>query len=487
MAITCVLKTLLFSMFLFFYQQGLANDTYRLEKFRNYQMKNWKPLSKEQQNCRDQPDIRPLENIRIGFVRLNLESDDLSGDERLETCETYEVDEQDFNRMTNFYFNYVNTGNPEFRKNRIQRVLRLIHRIFAININRFNSQSRLEKGVVYTTARSLFDQLFLSVNINGRSNPYFNYFHLVQGEKQCNYVGVNNGLVLMFLAFLAPNFLSRDRLYTYFCILADIYTGESCDQAFDRALLCENINAYDCPQSLSSQLKAAELDAGIALLIGLTAMASAAFQRIDSGLESEETLENLLIRCLPYELLPIIYSNAARHCRPGRSCPVPAFMHTVNGMQEFISSIMGINLTPLTEASSFESLKFLMDYIELSDSEGSDSLGSNNEFALEESDSEDQDQSVVVRQQNELIGQLRQELANQSATEEVGAVGGALAGTKKCPICTDPLTDITVLNRCGHAGFCKTCAERFINEQRECPYCREIPLSYMKFIDMSLP
>ncbi|WOG29213.1 RING finger protein [Endozoicomonas sp. 8E] len=482
MAITCVLKTLLFSVLLFFYQQGLANDTYRLEKFRKYQMKNWKPLSKEQQNCTDQLEISSLENIRLGFVRLNLESDDLSGDGRLETCETYEVYEKDFNRLNNFYFNYVNRGNPERRKVRIQRVLRLIHRIFAINLNRFNDQSRGEKELIDAMAKSLFDQLFLSVNINGRSNPYFNYFHLVQGGKQCNYVGVNNGLVLMFLAFLAPHFLSRDRLYTYFCILGNIYTGESCDQAFDRALLSENINAYDCPQCLSDQLKAAELDTGIALLIGLTAMASAAFQRIDSGLESQETLENLLIRCLPYELLPIVYSNAARHCRPGRSCPVPAFMYTVNGMQEFTSSIMGINPAPLTEASSFESLKFLMDYIELSDSVGSDS-----EFASEESDSEDQDQSIVVRQQNELIGQLRQELANQPITEEAGAVRGVSAGTKKCPICTDSLTDVAVLHRCGHAGFCKTCAERLINEQRECPFCREIPLSYMKVIDMSLP
>ncbi len=486
MTMSCALKTLFFSVFLFFYQQSLANDTWRIEKFRKYQMKNWQQPSKEPQNDTGQSNISPLENIRIGFARLNLESDDLCGDERMEICEGYELTEQDFNRLNSFYFNYVSRGDPQRRKVRIQRVLGIIHRMLAININRFNDVDWVEEEFIKAMAKSLFDQLFLSATINNSSNPHFNYFHLVPGGRQCNYVGVNNGLVLMFLTFLAPHFLAKDQLYNYLCILGNVYTGEICDQAFDCTLLSENINEYHSPQCLADQLNAAELDAGIAFLIGLTAMASAAFQRIDSRQDSHESLKTLLIRCLPYQLLPIIYSNAARHCRPGRSCPVPAFMYTVNGMQEFTHSIVGVNPTPLSEASSTESLQFLMDYIELADSEDSDRAGSGTEFAPEESDAEDQDLSIVVQQQNELIGQLRQELTNQPATEEAGAVGGAPAENDQCSICTNLLTDNMILYRCGHAGFCKNCAERLIDEQRECPFCRVIPLSYMKILNMAL-
>uniref|UniRef100_UPI002147EE90 hypothetical protein n=1 Tax=unclassified Endozoicomonas TaxID=2644528 RepID=UPI002147EE90 len=379
---------LLFSLFLFFYQQGLANDTYGLEEYLQYQMTSWKPLSKKQQNSTSQPGMSPLENIRIGFVRLNLASADLSGDERMETCEDYEVTEQGFNRLNELYFHYVNMGDSLYRKGRIQRMLRLIHRIFAININRINGQSSVDREIINETAKNLFEQFFLSANINGNSNPYFNCFYLAPAAHKSHHVSVNNDLVVMFFAFLGPHFLSREELYVGFRVSDNIYTGESYDRAFDRALLSENITEYNFPQSLANQLNMAELDAETALLIGLTAMATAAFQRLNSGTESHETLEAMLICCLPYELLPMIYQNIASHCCSGNSHPVPEFMDTLGGMHVFTYSIVGIDLTPtLSEASS-------------PDSDGS----------VEESDSEHQDPSIVIQQQNELIAQLRQEL-----------------------------------------------------------------------------
>ncbi|WP_257252585.1 MULTISPECIES: RING-HC finger protein, partial [unclassified Endozoicomonas] len=57
--------------------------------------------------------------------------------------------------------------------------------------------------------------------------------------------------------------------------------------------------------------------------------------------------------------------------------------------------------------------------------------------------------------------------------------------TKKCPICFNPVEDIMVLQNCGHAGFCEGCAGRIVHEQRDCPFCRETPSSYMKVIDKS--
>ncbi|WP_422409493.1 MULTISPECIES: RING finger protein [unclassified Endozoicomonas] len=475
MTMLCALRILLFLVFLFFFQQSLANDTYNLEEYRHHKKTNGKQPSEKQQNSTGQPAMKPLENMRLGFVGLNLASDDVSGDERLEIFENYEVAEQDFKRLESFYFDYVNMGEPQRRKVRIQSVLRLIHRIFAININRFTVQSRAEQMSINAMAKSLFDQLFMSVNINGRSNPYLNYFYIFLDEHSSSYADVDNGLALMFFAFLGPQFLSKNDLYTGIRIMQNIYTGVSCNQAFDCALLSENIDEYHSPESLASQLNAAGLDAGTALLIGLTTMASAAFQRMNSGLELLQTLETVLIRCLPFELLSIVYSNIARHCRSGNSRPEPALMYSVYGMQIFTHSIVGINPVPLSEAASLESLEFLVDYHELSDSDSS----------LEESDFEDQ--SIVVQQQNELIGQLRQELASQSATEEAGAVGGASAETKKCPLCTDRLTDLVALHSCGHAGFCRNCAERLIREERECPFCRNVPLSCMKILDMSLP
>ncbi|WP_448218061.1 RING-HC finger protein [Endozoicomonas sp. 2B-B] len=44
-----------------------------------------------------------------------------------------------------------------------------------------------------------------------------------------------------------------------------------------------------------------------------------------------------------------------------------------------------------------------------------------------------------------------------------------------------------LLARCGHAGFCKDCAKRIIDEQRHCPFCREKPSSFIRVIDMSFP
>ncbi|WP_257252650.1 RING finger protein [Endozoicomonas sp. SESOKO3] len=469
-------KTLLFSVCLFFYQQGLANDTYGLEEFRQYQMANWKPLSKKQQSSTSQPGMCLVENIRIGFVRLNLETDNAYGDGRLETCEDYQVAQQDFNRLNDLYFNYVNMGDPQHRKNRIKRMLRLMHRIFAININITNGKNQEEHVLINSKALSLFENLFLSVNRNGSRNPYFNYFYTAPEAPECNYIRVNKDLVLMFLAFLGPHFLTRHEIYISFKVLSGRYIGKICARACDRALLSENINEYNSPQSLANQLSAAGLDAETALLIGLAAMASAAFQRMNSGQESQETLETLLIRCLPYEFLSTIHDRMSCHCHTQRSHETPRAIYTDDGMREFTHSIVGIDPTPvLPVASSLVSLEYLVFNDQDSDSE--------NSFGAP--DSGNHDQSIVVQQQNELIAQLRQELASRPATEEAGAVGGASGGTKKCPICFKPIEDIMVLQGCGHAGLCEGCAGRIIDEQKNCPFCREATFSYMKVIDKS--
>ncbi len=477
MTIPCALKTLLFSVCLFVYQQGLANDTYDLEGFRQYQKTNWKPPSKKQRRT-GQPVMSPLENIRIGFFRLNLTSDDLSGDERLETCENYEVAEQDFTHLINFYFNYVNLGNPLYRRGRIQTMLRLMHSIFDINISMLNGQSPENKELINAMAKSLFEQLFLSENIDGRNNPYCHYFYSDSAENQSNSVGVNNGLVLMFLAFLGPHFLSQSDLYAYFSVLHNGYTRKSYARAFSGVLLPRNIHEYDNPHSVAYLFTTAGLDAETALLIGLNTMASAAFEHMNSGIKWwPDTLKKLLINYLPYELLGIIYSNIARFCPNGRSCPVPPLMLDLRGMQEFTHGILGIDPEPsISEISSSESSDYLTDY-------GSDSGDEVEvEFEFEASDgepySDHQDPATVIQQQSELITQLREELASQTATEEAGAVGGAPGGIIECPVCFEPPQEMTVLESCGHAGMCKNCAERFVREQTGCPFCRKKPESY---------
>ncbi|WP_422135043.1 hypothetical protein [Endozoicomonas sp. ALD040] len=476
------LKTLLFSVILFFYQQGLANDTYDLEEFRKYQMKNWKPLSKEQQSCTGQPAMSPLENICIGFVRLNMESDDVSGDGRLEICENYEVTEQDFRLLVNFYFNYVNsTDTQNDRKMRTQRVLRLIHHIFAININQINGASPDKKELIRVAAQSLFECFFSSEMRNGGKNPYFHYFSLDSLASQSDYVGLNNGLVLMLLTFLGPHFLFSNDFDNYFTVLRNSYTEKSYDRALSRGSLYENINE-NSPHSIASYFTAAGLDTETALLIGLTAMASAAFQSLNSGQEWPETLETLLQRYLPCEILGTVYWSLVGLFPAGRSWPVPEVMFTVEGMQEFTQVILGIDDTAesaLLQAESSQSPDCQSDYSQGSDNQAEDPDG--------EPHSEHQDQLIVIKQQNELITELREESADQPATEETGAVGGTTAGTKKCPLCADPLTDIIVLDCCEDSGFCNTCADRLIYEQSECLFCRNVPLSYMKAPEMSLP
>ncbi|WOG29214.1 RING finger protein [Endozoicomonas sp. 8E] len=478
----CAFKTLLFSVILFFYQQGLANDTYGLEEFRKYQMKNWKPLSKEQQSCIVQPVMSPLENICIGFVRLNIESGDVSGDGRLEICENYEVTEKDFKLLINFYFNYVNsTDTQNNRKMRIQRVLRLMHHIFAININQTNGASPDKKELISVLAQSLFDHFFSPEMRNGGRNPYFNYFSLYPVASQFDYLGFNNILVLMLVTFLGPHFLFSNDFHNYFTVLRNSYTEKNYDRALSRGSLYENINE-NSPQSIASHFTAIGLDTETALLIGLTAMASAAFQSLNSGQEWPETLETLLQRYLPCEILGTLYWNLVGLFPAGRSWPVPQVMFTVEGMQEFTQGILGIDVTPesaSSQAESSESPGCQSDYSQGSDNQVVDPDG--------EPHSEHQDQLIVIQQQNELITELPQESAGQPATGETGAVGGASAGTKKCPLCADPLTDIIVLHCCPDADFCNTCADRLIYEQRECPFCRNIPLSYMKIPDMSLP
>ncbi|WOG29222.1 RING finger protein [Endozoicomonas sp. 8E] len=484
MTIECALKTLLFSVFLFFYQQVLADDTYGLEEFRRYHKANSNPPLNEQQRHAGQS---PLENIRIGFVGLNLTSDDLSGDERFEISTNYEVDEQDFRRLISFYFRYVNMTHAQYdRKNRIQRMLRLIHYMFAININQTYVQSPDKKALIKAIAQSLFEHFFSSVMRGGWRNPYFHYFSSDWGASQSNYVGLNNNLVLMLLAFLGPHFLSSDDFNHYFTVLRNSYirmrnsyTGICYNRSFFLGWLSENINEYSSTQSIASQFVTAGFDTEIALLIGLTAMASAAFQSINSGREWPETLETLLQRYLPYEIMGTIYWSLAGFFPPGHLYPVPRVMFTVKGMQEFTEAILGIDPTPesaVPQAESSQNLGYLSDYFRGSDN--------GREFEVEfgasgeDSNSEHQDPATVIQQQNELIAQLRRQLASQTLTEEAGAVGGAPGGTAKCPVCFEPPHEMTALEPCGHAGLCKTCAERFVREQRGCPICRKITHSY---------
>ncbi|WP_422135036.1 RING finger protein [Endozoicomonas sp. ALD040] len=476
MTIGCALKTLLFSVFLFFYQQVLANDTYGLEEFRRYRKANTNPPLNEQQRHADQS---LFENIRIGFVGLNLTSDDLSGDERFEISGNYEVDEQDFGRLIRFYFHYVNRTHDGYdQKTRIQRVLRLIHYMFAININQTNVQSPDKKALIKAIAQSLFEHFFSSVMRGGWRNPYFHYFSSDWGASQSNHVGLNNNLVLMLLAFLGPHFLSGNDFTNYFTVLRKRYTGITYNRAFFLGWLSENINEYSSPSSIAGQFMAAGFDTEIALLIGLTAMASAAFHSINSGREWPGTLEALLRGYLPYEIMATIYWNLAGFCPTGHLRPVPQVMFTMEGMQEFTEAIMGICTTPSVpvQAESSENLDYLSNYFRGSD----DSREFEVEFEAsgEDPDSAQQNPAVVIQQQNELIAQLRQELASQTLTEEAGAVGGTPGETAKCPVCFEPPHEMTALEPCGHAGLCKNCAERFIREQRGCPICRKITQSY---------
>ncbi len=196
-------------------------------------------------------------------------------------------------------------------------------------------------------------------------------------------------------------------------------------------------------------------------------MATAAFEYMNSGLGWPDTLEKLLRRYLPYEILAIVYNNMANFCSPGHPCSVPNVMFSLSGMQEFTHSILGID--PTTETSS-ERQDYRSDYAQDSDRGGS---------------TEDQDPSIVIQYQNEVIAQLRRELANQTATEEAGAAGGASGGVKECPICLEPLKEMMGFESCEHVGFCRGCIEQCIKDQRGCPFCRIKSNSYRKLFDMS--
>ncbi|WP_257292442.1 RING-HC finger protein [Endozoicomonas sp. ONNA1] len=460
--------TLLFVVFMFFYQQLLANDTYDLEEFREYHKTNSKLPSNQQQKRTGQS---PLENIRIGFVRLDLASEDVSGDGRLEICEGYEVDEQDFKRLIEFFFEYANMGDPQYRKVYIQKALRLMRHMFTMNINKTMEQSPEEKQIIEVTAKSLFEKMFFSEYTNGGINPYFNYFYSDSAASHSNYAGLNNRLVLMFLTFLGPYFLTDNDFYIYFTVLLENYVENICDQALTCALFSENISECNSPESFAHQFTEARLDTETALLIGLTAMASAAFDCMNSGLEWPETLETLLQTYLPYELSCIINFNMAKLCS---TCPVLPAMYSVDGMQEFTNSILGIKPAP-SPALSSESLNTLTDY----------SRDSGSEASGEELHADRQNQSTAIHEQSDLVAQLQRPLASQSAMEGMDAVGGASGETKRCSICCGAMTEMMTFENCEHAGFCEICAERITHEQSGCPFCRIKSKSYKKVIDTS--
>ncbi|WP_252176795.1 RING finger protein [Endozoicomonas sp. 4G] len=150
----------------------------------------------------------------------------------------------------------------------------------------------------------------------------------------------------MLLSFLGPHFLSGSDFSNYFTVMRNSYTVTSFNRAFFLGSFSENISEYRSSQNMASQFIAAGLDTEIAFLIGLTAMASAAFDSIRLGMEWPTTLETLLHIYLPYEIMATIYWNLVGFFPAGHLSPVPQVFFTAGGMQEFTQAILDIDLTP---------------------------------------------------------------------------------------------------------------------------------------------
>ncbi|WP_252177847.1 hypothetical protein [Endozoicomonas sp. 4G] len=288
--------------------------------------------------------MNPFENIRIGFFRLNLTSDDVYGDDRLEIYNDPLFNEQDFRHLSNFYSNYVNIGDPQYRHARIQRMLRLMFRVFTINVT--TKTTEIDRIRMNEMAAILFEQLFNSPTINGKANPHYNYFNRSIASIQPGYDNVNDGFALIFLAFLSPHVLSMAEFERYFAQLHQHFTRNSYHQAVSNSLMSGNLSEYHSPQGFANQLNAANLDSETALLIALWAMGIASQYYIQFGRVWPKTLEEVLQRFLQYDFLRKSYLVMAND-DVSKILSMPAVLKSLESMYEFVHIILGIDIASL--------------------------------------------------------------------------------------------------------------------------------------------
>ncbi|WP_252179801.1 hypothetical protein [Endozoicomonas sp. 4G] len=384
MVLERALKVLLFSVFFLFFQQGLAKDTYDLEEFRQYFKKNWKPPSKEQQEGADNSMASPFENIRIGFFGLNLTADDVSGDDRLEIHNDFWLDGQDFRNLSNFFFNYVNIGDSQYRHGRIQKILGLIFRIFTVNTTTKNSPE--DQELIQAMAKSLFDPLFYDQTNADGFNSYYTIFNPDSAEFLSDHINIDSSLALIYFTFLGPYVLTMNTFLHHSDVLVRRITRNSYYPALSNSLLSGNISEYYSPQGFANQLKAANLDTETALLIGLYTMARASTMCTNLHLSWPETLEALLQEYLSTEILENCFNGISRLLQ-GLFATLPKFLLTDQSTREFTYSILGLDIELLTpspkKSYSHSGVSGNLSDHSLQDTASSHE-GSNNERTLED-------------------------------------------------------------------------------------------------------
>ncbi|WP_252178507.1 hypothetical protein [Endozoicomonas sp. 4G] len=344
MTLQYAFKGLLVSVFFLLCQQALANDTYDLEEFRQHYKKNEEPPSKKRKNSAQASISSPFNNIRIGFFGLNLTDDDVSGDDRLETHDNFVIDPQNIEYLTDFYWHYVNTGDPQYQRARTLQVLRLIFRIYTINMTTSTSPENQEKIKAMVTG--LYEQAFLSEN--NQSNPYYVIIDPDQEENQTDFSNTNKSLVLMLFAFLGPYAFPFNSFPYYSDLLINRVTLSSYHQALPNLLMSGDMDNFESPQHFANQLTAANLNTETALLLVLSSMANATQHCMDFNQSWPETLEELLQNFLPPNVLITIYEKMCILChRPLR--PLPKATHNNQCKLEFINHILGTNLRPPTK------------------------------------------------------------------------------------------------------------------------------------------
>ncbi|WP_252178508.1 hypothetical protein [Endozoicomonas sp. 4G] len=374
-----VLKMFLFSASLLFSLQGLAIDTYNLEEFRQHYKKSPEPSSEKPQNNTSASITSPFNNIRIGFFGLNLTDDDVSGDDRLEIHDNFVIDPQNIEYLSDFYWHYVNTGDPQYQQARILKVFRLIFRIFTINMTT-NTSLEIQQQIT-AMVKSLYEQVFLSeTTSNNESNPYYAIMGSDQERDQSYYHNINNSFALMLFAFLGPYVHTLDSFPHYCDQLTRRISLSSYHQALSNGLMSGNMEDYESPQRFANQLTAANLNTETALLLGLSSMATAAQQYLDLGQSWPETLEELLQRFSPIVVLQDSYQNMEKlFHRP--SCSVSSDIYSRQSTQEFIYHILGIYPGSSPESHSSQSYEPVQDnhvFREFSSDESSDDEGADN-------------------------------------------------------------------------------------------------------------
>ncbi|WP_252178505.1 hypothetical protein [Endozoicomonas sp. 4G] len=444
MTLQCAFRVILFSVLFLFFQQGLANDTYDLEKFRQYYENNGETPKKKRQKRAHDSTSSPFKNIRIGFFGLNLTDDGVSGDDRLETHEDFVLDQQNIEYLSDFYSHYVNTGDPQYQRKRIRTVLRLIFRVFTINMTTNTSPENQEQIKAIVT--SLYEQVFSSVTTrNNESNPYYHIFNPAPEKHQPEHSDVYNSLTLMLFAFLGPYALPNNTFSHYSHLLVNGITLSSYRQALPNFMMFGNTDNYNYPRRFANQLIAANLNTETALLISLFAMADAAQHCMDSDQSWPETLEELLQRFFPCYVLPAGYQNIIKLCRkPVRS--VPEAIYSCSGTLKFIHQILGIDLSPPSESGeegdsssedsddlSWDSSQdneplqdnyFPQEFSSENSSDDEDADDKNSDDKNSDNESTDNEDADDEGTDNE--GAAIEGAANET-TQEAGAVGGIIS------------------------------------------------------------